>query len=235
MHFNYNMKSINCKVQYLIILIFFIAFCAVDAYAQEDTTIVARVALLIKKVPNGDPIAAVSVTLTNTSDKDIYIPEIFKRFRDWPINARLKTFVMKDGKYVPDGNYGRTIPEPRSDGFPPNYVTGTRNPIIDKYDYIGKNKAEAQDAILKEFAKKNTIEVKRIGLEPLFLKAHESYEINLIKDVNHFVNLPYNFKIFYEMDYRQKSLFPYPDDIMGYKLYLPKKIVSNVIYVQPEP
>ncbi len=221
--------------RYIVVLACVIAANSSNIFAQQDTTVVAKVALLIKKTPTTDEqIAAVSITLTNTSDQDIYIPEIFCRDRNLPINARLMTYVWQNGKYERDGFYGKDIPEIRSEGFWSNHLTGSRNLILEKYNSVGVNKANEMNTILNEFAKKNPKSVKRLGLEPLFLKAHESYEINLLKDLDKLVTLPYNFKVFYQLDYKQKSTEPYPENIQGYKLFLPKVILSNILYLQPE-
>ncbi|MGF1925015.1 MAG: hypothetical protein ACQUHE_12620, partial [Bacteroidia bacterium] len=115
-----------------------------------------------------------------------------------PLGGKLKTFSKKNGKYIHNGNIGANLP------FKPQYgstVSGIRNEIIENSFDVSISKSKFQDSILNVFAKSNKVQVKRNGLEPLFLKAHETYEINLIKDVDYLVRLPGEYMLFYELGF----------------------------------
>lgn len=199
----------------------------------NDTTIVAKIKLVTKfNTKNNKPIAALSVTFTNTSDENIYIPELFNTIRSAPIGGKIKKFVKKINNYVPDGFVGSSLPiKP----FYGSTVSGSRSEIIDKYFSVVKQKGLSQDSILQAFEVIDRTQIKRNSLEPLFLKAHEEYEINLIKDVDYLITIPGEFKIFYELDFSLTDKNPYPKEIQGYHLFIPNKLISNVLYLKVEP
>ena len=66
-----------------------------NVYAQDiDSTIVAKIMLVTKiNTKDNKPIAALSVTFINTSDQDIYIPELFNKVRAYPIGGKIKTYL----------------------------------------------------------------------------------------------------------------------------------------------
>jgi len=234
------MKRRIAKVLGSISILLLISVMSLSVTGQEiDTTIVAKVMLIQKNLgANKRPIAAISVTFINTSDKDVYIPAILSRSRE-PIGGRVKIYRKSGSKYIPNGFIGKSLPDTihRRPGVFENTISGSRNEIIDKYLAISTDKEKKQQEIVNEYLKSSN-DISRIPnsyLKPLFLKAHEEYEIYLIKDVDNLVNIPDEYKIEYEFNYTLSDLDHYPTKILSYQRIFPHKISSNTLYTRLEP
>ncbi|MCY1504095.1 hypothetical protein D9M68_382510 [compost metagenome] len=229
----------NIKIgRLLIFALLFSVFCKANLFAQTDTSIVVRLMLVQKfDKQNNKLIAAVSVTFVNTTDHDIYIPGIFNKSRLYPTGGKVKTFVKAGDRYKPDGYYGKAYPEPpyNGGGIPGSFIINTKNAITEKYANVEKIKLAQQDSILAVFAKASPVAVKRDGLEPLFLKAHEAYEMNLIKDMNYLITLPGEYKLFYEQAFSLPNVEHYPEKVLSYERFMPKGLISNILYLKVEP
>ena len=140
---------------------------------------------------------------------------------------------------IPDRNSGVSIPDTsyKNSGVFANSISGSRNEIIDKYEYISKEKEQQQNKIIEEFEKSNTSNLKlpAAALKPLFLKAHEQYEMYLIKDCDQLVNIPNDYMISYHFAYSLSNQSAYPDKINSYIKFIPVDIVANVLYTKVEP
>lgn len=230
-------------------------------YAQSvDTNVIARLMLVQKNIGvYKKPVAVVSLTFINTSDSDIYIPAIFAIDRSLN-GGKVKTYVKAKGVYQSDGDYGRPIPNTQLGKSLGNPISGSSNELVNKYLFVGTEKVEKQNKILSEFTKKTNISLDsadkkkynrfkayaaanhialntllKYDLQPLFLKAHEEFEIAYIKDVDKLINIPNEYKVTYVFDYALVNAQDFPTKILTYKRFIPKNIASNTLYVKVEP
>jgi hypothetical protein len=193
--------------------------------------------------------SSMAVDVINNTGKNIYIPDLDSF-------TRPDIYKKVDGKYS-EGQYfigGKTVEEhmnSNKNGTPPHY-SNEMNEISEKLANINQEKFINKQKEFKlecstgpeklEKANFYLSNIQKYGFELQgFLKPNETIENYHISDFKDLEKRKGDYKIWINTDEARKLVdkrflfYPYPaefyHDLMGYELFLPENMTSNVVYI----
>lgn len=236
----------------IIICIVFI-FLFNQLYAQTPSIISARVALAVVNIQDDSDYHGIVVSFINHSDNKIYVPDIenmllvdynqgavivnrndtnYAHFTDvyFETGHRLDS-ALKEWGYSKTGS-GRS-------GFvhPPMDLLNKRSQPLARIGLLQLRMYVSNDRIIEDY--KVVTEGKRMKkkmslVNSLYLRPHEEKKYVFVTKAESIFNKPGQYKIVYDPMLDSSYTRKYPEEINGYKKYIPHKIPSNVIYIEVE-
>lgn len=219
---------------------------------SPDSTIEIRLKLMQQTSGNLVKGLALSVSIINHSDQNIYIPnfDLFASYSGIHFYQNEKDLwreivIMEHNYYQPHTNTGTKTYNGRTiiieDEVP---VFFDENDISKYFKQTVREQNNFQRNIIKAYCEKANQHINEwIGdSEPLFLKAKEELNNFMVYDIDYLLSKEFNYKISFNseprdtffqyrdsvMNYKPYKVFP--DHIFEYKRYLPRIIISNTIY-----
>jgi|GEM_PF-2720039 hypothetical protein len=210
-----------------------------------DSTIEVRLKLIQQTSGTG---IALSVSVTNHSQQDIYIPD----FENNVAYGGIHFYQLEGGKWLQINVISHDYERPPSvtrvnGGTRDSYFIprNTQNAITASYELHEKKAMKTQDSIIAAYANQPGQIKHAEGLykmyHPLFLKAGQTLNEFAIYNIDYFRDKNMEYKIGYQMpEYPRfkagdstiddKTHFYFPEYIFTYKRYFPKGVLSNTIY-----
>jgi hypothetical protein len=166
---------------------------------------------------------AVSISIINHSNQDIYIPG----FDAGPYRSGIHLYV----KHVNGFEQMDLLGQPDWHGGDARFITQKKE-ISRYFDKKHLSEKVIQDSLLKVFCTGRQFSLEdwmKTGNKPLFLKGGQELGDYVVYDLNFILKQPGEFKIAF--DHQMPVNYQYsPDLILTYKKVLPTVIESNTIY-----
>jgi hypothetical protein len=196
-------------------------FSTVTHAFQQDSTVEIRLKLLQQtdgvKIKN----IALSISIINHTDKDIYIPG----FDAGPYRSGIHVYEKKDGQYSEIDLLGQRNWHGGDARFIPLEKEISRN-----YEKSHASERKNQDSILNLFCANQQLPIGnwiKSGHRPMFLKANRELTDFIVYDLNFLFKQKAEYKICFEP--RQVELTYSPDEILGYRRFNQDHIESNTL------
>ena len=205
-----------------------------------DTTVEVRLQIIKQIVNSNSKImngTALSVSIINHSNKDVYIPGFsWIRVHFYDNSAGFWREISLGCKY----DYIDTIPYNKG-GKRPCQEIAPRNDIAKYYFTYVNSLCYKQRDILRECLGKDIYKSSNVNIygDHLFLKAREEIDNYDVISIDNLFTKQTQYRISYNTEISDKLIFdkthadffpPCPDKLLNYQIYMPDKLVSNTVY-----
>lgn len=221
------------KTSILLIIIFILLKTPVEAFHSSPTDSILEIQLKLIQRTDGNSVknTALSISLINHSNEDIYLPEFFIKTitNVYLYKKRNNQFVKidlfgegNDSKWEVSSDSIITVKE--SFSYQGNEITKILHKNAEKnYKY--------QDSIIQlliSLDSSRQYNWKDPFNKPLFIKANQTLDNLQVFNIEHILKKQADYRISFEFDQVETTNFP--DEVLKYKKYIPKFIRSNTLY-----